>query len=109
VLGITRFVPEVPEALLRVATPLFEAKTGYDISRLRMYPDLLVDDEVVVTEKLEGECLIMTYFGGARHEGLFADGKIAIATKGLSEKGLVFIDNDEARKVPVVRAAFASG
>ncbi|AXK43946.1 RNA ligase family protein [Erythrobacter aureus] len=106
-LGITRFVPEVPEALLKVATPLFDAKVSYDIARLRMYPSLLEGDDVAITEKLEGECLILTYLGGARHEGLFADGLVANSTKGLSEKGLVFLDNEQSRKIPAVQAAFA--
>lgn len=108
-LGITQYVPEVPEELLRVCRPLYAAKANYEIARYKTYPDLLADDEVVITEKLEGECLQMTWMACERHEGLFGDGRIAITTKGLGRQGLVFLDNAEAREVPVVRAALASG
>lgn len=108
-LGIIKHVPEVPEAMLKVAMPLFEAKIGYDIARLRMYPNLLEGREVVASEKLEGECLILTWMGGRTIDGLFADGQIAITTKGLSEKGLVFKDNEDSRKLGPVQAALNAG
>src|SRR3546814_2699275 len=72
--------------------PLTAARLNFEIGRLKMYPNLLVDDEVVVTEKLEGECLQMTWLGGDRVEGCHADGMIAITTKGLGQQGLVFRD-----------------
>lgn len=106
--GITQFVPPVPEELLRVCRSLYDAKANYEVERYKTYPTLLEGDEVAYTEKLEGECLQMTWMGGERHDGLFADGRIAITTKGLGHQGLVFLDNDEAREVPVVRAALAS-
>lgn len=107
-LGITQYVPEVPEELLRICRPLYAAKTSYEIGRLKTYPDLLEGREVVITEKLEGECIQMTWMAGKRHKGLFGDGHVAITTKGLGQQGLVFLDNEEAREVPAVRAALAS-
>jgi len=103
--GITEYVPEVPAELLAIAMPLFAAKMNYEIGRLKTYPDFLEGDEVVITEKLEGECIQMTWMGGEVIEGLHFGGKIAITTKGLSRQGLVFKDVPEAMNVPVIRAA----
>src|SRR3546814_3943440 len=87
--GIVEWIPPVPKELLAIAMPLTAARLNFEIGRLKMYPNLLVDDEVVVTEKLEGECLQMTWLGGDRVEGCHADGMIAITTKGLGQQGLV--------------------
>src|SRR3546814_11063119 len=89
--------------------PLTAARLNFEIGRLKMYPNLLVDDEVVVTEKLEGECLQMTWLGGDRVEGCHADGMIAITTKGLGHQGLVFRDVEAAGNVPILRAAERPG
>lgn len=107
--GITQYVPVVPKELLRVCRPLYAAKVGYEIERLKSHPALLEDREVAITEKLEGECLQMTWMAGEVHEGLFARGRIAVTTKGLGHQGLVFLDNADAHDVPVVRAMLASG
>lgn len=107
--GIVQYVPVVPAELLRICRPLFAAKVNYEIERYRTYPTLLEGDEVAITEKLEGECLQLTWMGGERHDGLFLDGRVAISTKGLGHQGLVFLDNDEAREVPAVRAAISGG
>lgn len=108
-LGIVQYVPEVPEELLRVCRPLYDAKASYEIERYKTYPDLLAGKEVTYTEKLEGECLQMTWMRGEVHEGLYAGGRVAVTTKGLGHQGLVFLDNEEAREVPVVRAMLGSG
>src|SRR3546814_1305894 len=51
--GIVEWIPPVPKELLAIAMPLTAARLNFEIGRLKMYPNLLVDDEVVVTEKLE--------------------------------------------------------
>lgn len=107
--GIVEWIPPVPKELLAIAMPLTAARLNYEIGRLKMYPNLLSDDEVVVTEKLEGECLQMTWLGGERIEGCHADGLIAITTKGLAQQGLVFRDVEAARHVPILRAAERAG
>lgn len=100
--GIMEYVPPVPKELLEIAMPLTQARLNYEIGRLKMYPDLLARDEVVVCEKLEGECLQMTWFADPV-EGLFGGGHVAVATKGLAAQGLVFRDVPKAHDVPIVR------
>lgn len=102
--GIREWIPPVPDALLRIALSFASAKTEYVIPRLKMYPDFFrPGEEVVATEKLEGENLQMTWMGGHRHEGLFGDGRIAVTTKGMGLQGLVFRDVEDARRVPIIR------
>ncbi len=107
--GIVEWIPPVPQELLAVAMPLTSARMSYEIGRLKMYPNLLHDDEVVVTEKLEGECIQMTWLGGDRVEGCHADGHIAITTKGMGSQGLVFRDVAAAADVPILRAVARAG
>jgi RNA ligase (TIGR02306 family) len=107
--GISEWIPPVPAELLAIAMPITAARLNYEIGRLKMYPNLLVGKEVVVTEKLEGECLQMTWLGGDRVEGCHGDGHIAVTTKGLGRQGLAFRDVEAARKVPIIRGMERAG
>lgn len=108
-LGITKHVDELSEDVLRFARPMPGEPVLYSIPRLKNHPTLLEGDEVVLTEKLEGECLQMTWLGGAVHDEMFHDGRIAVASKGLAMQGLCFRDLPEVRREGVIRAAFNSG
>lgn len=102
--GIREWIPPIAESLLRIAMAFGSTKNEYVLARLKMHPDFFKPgEEVVVTEKLEGENLQMTWMAGARHEGLFADGRIAATTKGMGLQGLVFRDVEEAHRVPIIR------
>lgn len=103
--GITEWVPEIDPALLEVAMPLAQAKVDYQIGRLKTYPDFFEDKEVIVTEKLEGECLQLTWLGNETVEGVHGDGQVTLATKGLGRQGLVFRECEASERVPVIRAA----
>ena len=105
-LGIVKHEPVLDEQLLAMARPFKPAKLSYDIVRLKTYPTLLEGMEVVFTEKLEGECQIALWTRGEVHEDLFDGGRIAISSKGLARAGMCFRDVPEARREPVVRAAF---
>ena len=107
--GVTEWIPPVPEELLAVAMPLTRAKLTYEIGRLKTYPDFLEGEEVVVTEKLEGECLQMTWLGDEPVEGAHFGGRIAITTKGLGRQGLVFKECEESEHVPIIRAVRNAG
>ena len=108
-LGITKHVDELSEDVLRFARPMPTDPVLYSIPRYKNHPTLLEGDEVVLTEKLEGECLQMTWLGGAVHDEMFHDGRISVASKGLAMQGLCFRDLPETRKEGVIRAAFNSG
>ena len=103
--GITEWIPEIDPALLEIAMPVARAKIDYQIGRLKTYPEFLEGSEVVITEKLEGENLQMTWLGDEPVEGVHGDGQVAIATKGLARQGLVFRECEASEKVPVIRAA----
>lgn len=105
-LGIVKYEPVLDEQLLAMARTFKPAKLRYDIVRLKTYPNLLVGKEVVITEKLEGECQIAIWMGGEVHDELFDGGRISISSKGLARAGMCFRDVPEARREPVVRAAF---
>lgn len=102
--GVREWIPPIPESLLRIATSFASARTDYVLARMKMHPDFFVPgEEVVVTEKLEGENLQMTWMGGERHPDLFSDGRIAVTTKGMGRQGLVFRDVPDAHRVPIIR------
>ena len=103
--GITEWIPDLDPELLKIAIPVPQAKLDYQIGRLKTYPTFLEGMEVVITEKLEGECLQLTWFAGERIEGLHGDGQIGLATKGLGRQGLVFRECEASERVPVIRAA----
>lgn len=107
--GITEYVPPVPNELADVAMPLVDARFDYRIARLPTYPDLLAGEEVVVTEKIHGECIQLTWLGDRKVSGAHHDGRIAIATKLMGYRGIVFRDVPETETVGVVRAVRASG
>lgn len=105
-LGIVKHIPVIDARLMAMARKFKPMELSYDIVRLKTYPNLLKGLEVVYTEKLEGECQIAMWMGGERHEDLFDDGRIALASKGLARSGMCFRDMPGARREPVVRAAF---
>lgn len=102
--GITEWIPPLDPELLKIAMPVQQAKLDYQIGRLKTYPTFLEGMEVVITEKLEGECLQLTWLGNDVVDGLHGDGRIAIATKGLGRQGLAFRDCEASERVPVIRA-----
>lgn len=102
--GITEWIPPLDPELMKIAMPVQQAKLDYQIGRLKTYPAFLKGMEVVITEKLEGECLQLTWLGNDVVDGLHGDGRIAIATKGLGRQGLAFRDCEESERVPVIRA-----
>lgn len=104
-LGIVKHVPILDEQLLAMAMKFKPIELAYDIARYKTYPALLEGLEVVITEKLEGECQIALWDGGRHHENLFHGGLVALASKGLARQGMCFKDVPEAHREGVVRAA----
>lgn len=90
--GITKYEPPIPPELDGDVVSLFDAAFDYDIENAKTFPNLFTEDDIVtVTEKLHGSFCRMTYLPGiAPRDDLFGDGRVAITTKGLGAKGLVF-------------------
>jgi len=103
--GIVKYVPEVPPELLGQVMVRMEAKMGYDLEALPVYPDLLARDEVVATEKLHGVCAEISVLPGLSDPLLFGGGCVAITSKGLAEQGMVFKDVPANADNPYVAAA----
>jgi hypothetical protein len=102
--GVVEWIPPVPDEMLAYATSVYAAKNDLVFGRLKMYPDVLIEgEEIVITEKLEGENVQMTWLS-TPVEGLFHGGHVSVTTKGMARQGLAFLDTPEARRVPVIRA-----
>lgn len=115
-LGITKYVPDIPECLLGEVYHLgSELTVSFDIENIKMYPQVFHDGEpVVITEKLHGTFAMFGYlppafverFGGhpenARRDGVPGEG--FVSSKGLGDQGLVFKHNDRNAGNVYVRA-----
>lgn len=97
-LGIVKYEEPIPASMSGKAFYCEDAVFHFDIENIQKFPDLLVEgEEVVATEKVHGTCFRVTYMPRATDKRLFA-GKVAITSKGLGAKGLVFEDNEENRR-----------
>lgn len=100
-LGITKYEVSVPAKLsasYENMVNIFGIPMGYDIENRKRFPNLLLEDEVVVlTEKLHGTNCQFGIAGGLNEDRLFGEGNVFVCSKGLGAKGFVFA-NDEANK-----------
>lgn len=110
-LGITKYEPPVPAGMNGDAAGIPEFGITFDFDSVQRWPDFFQPGEpVVVTEKLHGTFTRISYRRNASDERLFGDGHVAIASKGLGAKGIVFIDTPENRAGNVyVKAAIENG
>ena len=109
-LGIEKYVPHVPSSLAGEVASAHEFALNFDIENEQNHPDFLADDEVVATEKLHGTCARIAYRVGVEHEELFGqDGNVAIASKGMGAKGLVFKNNEVNQSNLYVKTFLAMG
>ena len=90
-LGITQYVPEVPS---HMSGEVYAGRTvKYDIEPLKRYPQVLQQGEPVrVTEKIHGTfcCIGVLAAPDPVH------GRLAVSSKGLGNKGLVFAPDADA-------------
>jgi RNA ligase (TIGR02306 family) len=95
--GIVKYEEPIPTSMSGQVASVQEAKFDYDIENLKAFPDLFTeDDEVEVTEKLHGTfCRVSHVPRLAPQADLFGDGRVAIASKGLGARGLVFKNCEE--------------
>ncbi len=86
-LGITKWVPEIPTQMAGVAISGVDLLRWVDIENLQRFPDIFpVGEEVVVTEKIHGTCLIAT---------AVRDGDFLISSKGLANQWTALAETDE--------------
>lgn len=87
-LGITKYVPEVPDELLGKAEP-FDMNVGtHDCESVGVYiNDLIKGERVVITEKLHGSQFILS------HD--FGNNNTIISSKNLLKTGLSLLESDD--------------
>lgn len=97
VFDIVKYEEPIPTSMSGKVVSLTEARFDYDIENLKAFPELFATtEEVVATEKLHGTfCRVSHVSRLAPREDLFGDGRVAIASKGLGARGLVFLNCPE--------------
>lgn len=84
-LGVSKWEPEIPAGMAGNPAPAPVWWRSYDVEPYNRYPHLLLDGEpVYVTEKIHGTCGIF----GAH------DGERFVSSKGLSDRRLVMLGED---------------
>jgi RNA ligase (TIGR02306 family) len=94
-LGILKYVPEIPTSMGGEVFSIYGKTLKYDIESVINYPDVLIPNEpVFYTEKIHGTFCAFSIFRNFTDENLFGESKnVAIWSKGLGSKGLVFKNN----------------
>ena len=88
ILGITKYVPEIPLSMAGDVHHSMLSPGKFDVENIQKYPDVFnSNDEVVVTEKLHGTQFQVGYFPNENDPNMF-DGKFIVTSKGLSKKSL---------------------
>lgn len=96
--GITKYEPPIPAAMNGDAAGIADFAVTFDFDSVQRWPEFFQPGEpVVVTEKLHGTFTRISYRRNVTDDRLFGDGHVAIASKGLGAKGIVFIDTPENR------------
>jgi RNA ligase (TIGR02306 family) len=86
VLGITKYVPEIPTQMAGKVYAADRLLRWPDIESIKRHPDIFEPGEPVsVTEKIHGTCFLLTW----SDTGLgLADASVAVSSKGYGGKGL---------------------
>jgi len=93
-LGITKYIPKIPQCLDGEVCNVFGNTLKFDIENIQKHPDVFEDGEdVVVTEKLHGTWTCFGYVPMLGHPDLL-EGNLIITSKGFSEQGLSLKYND---------------
>lgn len=105
-LGITKYVPEIPANLsgeVFASDPRYTV--NFDIENIKNYPDIILEgEEVVFTEKLHGTFTQIVYLPprfieaeGLEYKETFGDknGLLMVGSKSLSADGLMFKANKQ--------------
>ena len=102
-LGITKYEPKIPTCLNGEVCNVFGNTLKFDIENIQKHPDIFEDGEqVLATEKLHGTWTCFGYVPMLGHPDL-REGNLIITSKGLSDQGLAFKDNEANEKNLYVR------
>lgn len=86
-LGVTKWIPEIPLALSGEAVPAPDLIPWLEVENALNHPDVFAPGEqVVVTEKVHGSCLLLTVTGA---------GDIRVSSKGMGSKRLALKESDK--------------
>lgn len=95
-LGITKWVPEIPAHMAGVMVEAPDLMRWVDIENIKRHPDIFAPGEpVVATEKVHGTCCLTT---------VTADGGLFVTSKGFGGKGLAIAESDTNLYWRAVRA-----
>lgn len=96
ILGITKYVPEIPIGMAGEVLNLFGIPDKYDFESIQKITDMFDSNMLVVaTEKLHGSCMQFGLIPSLHNEELFGENKnIYVCSKGLGAQGLVFKNNE---------------
>jgi RNA ligase (TIGR02306 family) len=88
VLGVTKWLPQIPTDMSGTLVPQTQLRGYTDIENIKSYPGVLEDGELVVaTEKIHGTATIL---------GLdVQSGELAVSSKGFAKQGLGIVDEKE--------------
>ena len=87
ILGLVKYVPEIPTNMGGELEPGPEYTVKYDIENIKKFPDRIQsNDKVVMTEKIHGTFMCAGYYA-VNHDW-------RVSSKGLGAKGLVFKNNE---------------
>ncbi|MCV9964367.1 RNA ligase (ATP) [Pararhizobium sp. BT-229] len=112
-LGITKWIPAIPEELLgEVFAPGRELTVDFDIEDVKAFPDAMIEgEEVEYTEKMHGVFTAVTILpvddaksSDIAEFGFGSDRNMLLYSKGLGVQGLAFKDCDGNAKSVYVRA-----
>jgi RNA ligase (TIGR02306 family) len=85
-LGITKWVPEIPTHMAGVMITAPELMNWIDIENIKRYPTMFAPGEpVVATEKIHGTCCLVT---------VTAEGEVFVSSKGNGSKGLAIVESE---------------
>lgn len=87
VLGITKYVPEVPASMSGEVAPAQFLVRWPDIENIKRYPEMFEPgEEVIATEKIHGTCCLITYD--------VASDSFEISSKGLGGRDLAIKESE---------------
>lgn len=96
-LGITKWIPEIPKNMGGDVFASADMLRWVDIENLQRYPDIFTAGEpVTATEKLHGTCCLTTYIAET--------GEVLVTSKGLGEQRLALKEDERNLYWTAVRA-----